>query len=146
MPSTTDPDIIEPAPPGHDLHYAKPTHSQPSSTSAILSNNSQAPDQIAPHSSSSGHRIAPHNNYFRSRRVKKGDVERPWLHKNDPRAKWVTAFPIIGLILGLCITGLLIWDGVRGVAVHRYCEVLKEDFTSWNANVWTKEVEVGGYG
>ncbi|KAF1834551.1 concanavalin A-like lectin/glucanase [Decorospora gaudefroyi] len=89
---------------------------------------------------------ALHGDYFRSRRVKKGDVPKPWLNQRHPRQKWVTLFPIIGLLLGLGVTGILIWDGVRSVAKHKYCEVFNDQFNSWNSNVWTKEVEVGGFG
>jgi hypothetical protein len=96
--------------------------------------------------SASGIRNANDFNYFRSRRVKKGEIERPWLEKKDPRQKWVTIIPIIGLVVGLIVTGILIWDGVRSVAVNKYCEVFSDDFKSWNDKVWTKEIEVGGYG
>lgn len=70
----------------------------------------------------------------------------PWLKKREPREKWVTAFPIIGFLIGIGIAAFLIWDGVRSVAQHKYCEVYSDNFTSWNSDVWTKEVEVGGYG
>jgi hypothetical protein len=96
--------------------------------------------------SASGIRNNPEFNYFRSRRVKKGEIERPWLEKKDPRKKWITIIPLIGIFVGLCVVGVLIWDGVSSVAVHKYCEVLNDDFSSWNDKVWTKEVEVGGYG
>lgn len=96
--------------------------------------------------SSTGYRGGNDYNYFRSRRVKKGEVEKPWLDRKDPREKWVTIIPIAGLVLGIIITGILIWDGIRTVAVHKYCEVYTDDFSSWNDKVWTKEVEVGGYG
>jgi hypothetical protein len=96
--------------------------------------------------SASGIRNNGDYNYFRSRRVKKGEVERPWLEKKDPRQKWVTIIPIIGIVVGFIVVGILIWDGVASVAVHKYCPVLDDDFKSWNDKVWTKEVEVGGYG
>ena len=94
----------------------------------------------------SGYQYFPRGEYFRSRRIKKGEIERPWLDKKDPREKWMTIIPLIGLFLGLCVVGILVWDGVRSVAQHKYCEVLNDDFTTWNSNVWTKEVEVGGFG
>jgi hypothetical protein len=95
---------------------------------------------------SSGYHPFPRGEYFRSRRVKKDEIERPWLDKKDSREKWMTILPLAGLFLGLCITGVLVWDGVRSVAQHKYCEVLVDDFSSWNNKVWTKEVEVGGFG
>lgn len=84
--------------------------------------------------------------YFRSRRVKPEDVQQPWLKKKHPRQIWVTIFPLTGLFLGLIVTGILIWDGIRAVAQHEYCEVLNENFTTWNDNIWAKEVGLGGFG
>ncbi|TDZ99704.1 Beta-1,3-glucan-binding protein [Colletotrichum sidae] len=86
--------------------------------------------------------------YFHSRRIRKEDIEKPWLDKADPKEKWVTIIPIIGILVGLGISGFLVWDGIRSVVKHKYCEVLIEDFTSGNldSNVWTKEVNVGGFG
>lgn len=85
--------------------------------------------------------------YFRSRRIKKGSVEQPWKEKKDPKAKWTTIIPIIGIFLGLGVTGVLIWDGMRNVVNHQYCPVLDDNFANGlNNQVWTKEVEVGGFG
>jgi hypothetical protein len=84
--------------------------------------------------------------YFKSRRVQKGSIERPWMNKKDPKEKWVTIIPLFGVLVGLAIAGLLIWDGLRTVVNHQYCEVLNENFTSWNSNIWSKEVELGGFG
>ncbi len=87
------------------------------------------------------------NKYFHSRRIKKGEVERPWLDRKDPREKWVTIIPLIGLLLGLGVAGFLVWDGVHSVVNHVYCPVLIEDFSSGlDPTIWTKEVEVGGFG
>lgn len=101
--------------------------------------------------SSSGFRSHPMdtgpNQFFHSRRVKKGEVEKPWLKKKDPKEKWVTIIPLIGLALGFCLAGFLVYDGLRTVVNHTYCPVLDEDFSGGlNGKVWTKEVEVGGFG
>ncbi len=85
--------------------------------------------------------------YFHSRRVKKGEVERPWTKVKDPREKWVTIIPLIGLAVGLAIAGFLVWDGLRTVINHKYCPVYMEDFSGgFDTKVWTKEAEVGGFG
>ena len=85
--------------------------------------------------------------YFHSRRIKKGSVERPWLEKKDPKEKWVTIIPLIGIFVGLCISGFLIWQGMQTVQNHVYCPVFEEDFSSGlNSRIWTKEAEVGGFG
>lgn len=85
--------------------------------------------------------------YFRSRRVKKGSVERPWLDRKDPKEKWVTIIPLLGILIGLCISGFLVWDGLRSVVNHQYCPVLVEDWSEgFNEKVWMKEAELGGFG
>lgn len=85
--------------------------------------------------------------YFHSRRVRKEDVEKPWLAKKDPKEKWVTILPLVGILIGLGISGFLVWDGYRSVIQNKYCMVLDEDFSQGlRSSVWTKEVEVGGYG
>ncbi|KAI1162935.1 concanavalin A-like lectin/glucanase domain-containing protein [Nemania serpens] len=84
--------------------------------------------------------------YFHSRRVKKDEVEKPWLAKADPKEKWVTILPVLGILVGLGISGFLIWDGIRSVVKHKYCVVLEDNFETFNNDVWTKEVQVGGFG
>lgn len=85
--------------------------------------------------------------YFHSRRVKKGEVEQPWRSKKDPKEKWVTIIPLIGLLAGFAIAGFLIYDGLSSVVHHKYCPVLDDDFSGgFNGDVWTKEAEVGGFG
>lgn len=85
--------------------------------------------------------------YFHSRRVKAGEVEKPWLDKSDPKEKWVTILPVIGIVIGLAISGFLVWDGIRSVVKHNYELVLDEDFSGgFNTDIWTKEVQVGGFG
>lgn len=86
--------------------------------------------------------------YFHSRRVRKGEVDKPWLTKKDPREKWVTIIPCIGLALGLALAAFLVFDGLKTVVHHDYCPVLDiSDFSGGlDPNVWTKEVEAGGFG
>lgn len=85
--------------------------------------------------------------YFHSRRVRKGEVEKPWTKQADPKEKWVTILPIIGIIIGLGISGFLVWDGMRSVVKHKYCPVLEEDWShGLNSKVWLKEVQVNGFG
>jgi hypothetical protein len=84
--------------------------------------------------------------YFRSRRVKPKDVQMPWLDKPHPRQKWGTILPLIGFGLGLIVVAIMIWDGFRVIGRHKYCEIYHDNFTSFNESVWTKEVELGGYG
>lgn len=85
--------------------------------------------------------------YFHSRRIAKGDIEKPWLEKKDPKEKWINILPIAGILIGLAISGFLIYDGLSSVVHHKYCPVMDENFSGGlNTNIWTKEVEVGGFG
>jgi len=89
----------------------------------------------------------PQQRYFHSRRVKKGEVEKPWLLRKDPKEKWVTIIPIIGILLGVAVIGFLVYDGLSSVTHHNYCPLLVEDWSEgFNTNIWTKEAELGGYG
>ena len=92
-------------------------------------------------------RVGAAPRYFRSRRVPKGDIERPWLAKKDPREKWVTIIPCIGIFVGLAIASFLVWDGMRTVVNHQYCLILDDDFSNGlNTKIWTREAELGGFG
>ncbi len=97
---------------------------------------------------SSAYSGPPSSTYFRSRRVRKGEVERPWLKQKDPKEKWVTIIPLVGILVGLALAGFLVWDGLRTVVINQYKLVLDEDFSSGvlDDKVWSKEVEVGGFG
>ncbi|KAF4962185.1 hypothetical protein FSARC_9700 [Fusarium sarcochroum] len=98
-------------------------------------------------SAGSGTQVDERNRYFHSRRVRPGEVEKPWLEKTNPKEKWVTILPILAILIGLVGSGFLVWDGIRSVVKNKYCSVMDEDFSQGlNPNVWTKEVEVGGYG
>jgi hypothetical protein len=86
--------------------------------------------------------------YYRSRRIiKDGNSKSPGF-KKDPGEKWLWIMPLIGFLMGLAITGVLIFMTVYGRVTHTYCPVLDEDFSSGalNPKIWTQEVEVGGYG
>jgi hypothetical protein len=100
-----------------------------------------------PRPSSPALRPPPSKPYFRSRRVNKGEVDKSWTKSKDPHEKWVTIIALIGILVGLGVAGLLVWDGMRGVVNHKYCTVYETDFSNgWDGDVWTKEAEVGGFG
>lgn len=85
--------------------------------------------------------------YFHSRRVRKGEIEKPWTKRKDPKEKWVTIIPLVGLALGVAIAAFLVYDGLKTVVNNTYDLVLDEDFSGGlNSKIWTKEVEVGGFG
>ena len=112
--------------------FASPSASRPPSSIGTSS---------GVHSANAGPR------YFLSRRVRKGEIEKPWVGKPDPKEKWVTILPLIGIGLGLCLAGFLVYDGLSSVVHHKYCPVLDDTFSEgFNTNIWTKEVQVGGFG
>ncbi|KAF2404381.1 glucan endo-1,3-beta-D-glucosidase [Trichodelitschia bisporula] len=90
----------------------------------------------------------PANQYFRSRRLRKGTAnEKPWLKEKDSREIWITLIPLIGLLCGLGIAAALVWSGYKSVTNLEYCLVLDEDWSHGiRSNVWTREAEVGGFG
>lgn len=95
----------------------------------------------------SGTHVDERNRYFHSRRVKPGEIEKPWLEKTSRKEKWVTILPLLAIFLGLVGSGFLVWDGIRSVVKNKYCPVMDEDFSQGlNPGIWSKEVEVGGYG
>lgn len=84
--------------------------------------------------------------YFRSRRIKKGTIDRPELREHDPRQKWVTIIPMFGFLLGLMTIAILAWDGWASVPTHVYCPVFVDDFSGgFNSTIWSKEIQTGGY-
>lgn len=86
--------------------------------------------------------------YFHSRRVRKDEVIKPWVKEpRDPAEKWIEIIPLIGLFIGIGIAGVLIWDGLRNVIDHKYCDVWVEDWSQgFDPKVWQPEIQVGGYG
>lgn len=124
-----------------DSHDALPFMTAPPPSPVPLINR-----EVGSGGASSTATFVPAGEYFKSRRLRKEQIEQPWLKHTDPRTKWVTIIPLAGFILGLIAAGLMIFQGLRSVVNHRYCPVLIEDFASWNESVWSKEVEVGGFG
>jgi len=87
--------------------------------------------------------------YFRSRRIKDPSViQKPWLEKKDSRQKWHTIFPVMGVICGLGLVVLASYTGYASVVNHEYCLVYEDDFSSGvlDDKIWTKEVQLGGFG
>lgn len=85
--------------------------------------------------------------YFKSRRIKKGQQERPWLDKKDPKEKWVWIIPCIGIAIGLSLMAVQIFFGLQRISQLNYCVVLDETWAGgFDESIWTKEVQVGGFG
>lgn len=86
--------------------------------------------------------------YFRSRRVEKKDIVKPWLSEpRDPKEKWVTIIPLLGAFVGILLAALLVWDGWKSVINHDYCLVFEDDFShGLNPDIWQAEMQLGGFG
>lgn len=139
-PTKHEADAVAPMRPfaGSSDPFASPTGSRPSSPSFGSSNAPQRPATQQPQTL----------RYFHSRLVKKGEVEKSWLGRKDPKEKWVTILPLTGIFIGLALAAFLVWDGLSSVVHHKYCLVLDESFdgSGLDSNVWTQEVQVGGFG
>ncbi|RMD45074.1 hypothetical protein DV735_g194, partial [Chaetothyriales sp. CBS 134920] len=86
--------------------------------------------------------------YFRSRRIRDvSTIERPWTDQKNPSRKWHTIFPLIGIFVGLAVTGVITYQGYSSVINKSYCPVYEVDFTTGgqlDPNVWTKEAQLVG--
>ena len=88
--------------------------------------------------------------YFRSRRIKDvSTISKPWTEKKDPSKKWHTIFPLIGIFCGLALVGVAAFQGYTSVINNSYCPIYHVDFTTGgqlDPKIWTKEVQLGGFG
>lgn len=88
--------------------------------------------------------------YFKSRRIRDvSTIQKPWTEKKDPGRKWHTILPLMGVFIGLCLVGLAAYQGFTSVINHTYCPIYDVDFTTGgqlDPKIWTKEVQVGGFG
>lgn len=114
---------------------------------------SSRPNSITPglRASTRGYNLhgASGEKYFRSRRIKDpSSIEKPWMNAKDPKRKWHTIIPIICIVLGFIMVGFEVYTGWTSVVNHDYCMVYEDDFSSGvlNEDIWTKEVQVGGFG
>lgn len=147
-----------------DMTSIQTEHAGPSRTARVASSETEhSTDSInlarpenpftSPYASANASSIWQHHEglnrrYFHSRRIKKGEIEKPWLNQTDPREKWVWIIPLIGALVGIGIAGFIIWRGLQTVQKHNYCPVLvMDDFSGGlDEKIWTKEVELGGFG
>lgn len=74
-------------------------------------------------------------------------IEKPWL--DDKAYKKLRRFNHIFLgafILGLGIVAAQVYVAYTSITNHNYCEVLIDNFDTFNTSVWKREVQIGGYG
>lgn len=128
-------------------------HSSQPATGSSSSESSQhlpRPDSVLSTSTAPGrHDFLPGRpKYFHSRRIRKDEVIKPWVKESrDSVEKWIEVIPLIGLLVGAGIAGVLIWNGLSNVIDHNYCPVLTEDWSNgFRPEIWQPEIQVGGFG
>ena len=83
---------------------------------------------------------------FRSYRLV-GKYEQPWL--DDPRMRktrqnsWIVYG---GVALGVLLSAYICLTKIKSVTNHEYCLILDENFQTLDPNIWTREVQIDGYG
>jgi hypothetical protein len=90
------------------------------------------------------------NTFFKSRRVQDtSTIQKPWLEIPDKKKKWHTIFPLLGIGIGIAVTALAVYQGTTTVTNYKYCPVYDVDFSNGgelDPKIWTKELQVGGFG
>jgi len=85
---------------------------------------------------------------FRSRRIRKENCVPLPIRKKKPKERLLWIMPLMGIFIGLGITGFLVYLKLSSRTIHKFCSVFSDDFSSGtlDKNLWTAEIEVGGYG
>ncbi|KAJ8100761.1 concanavalin A-like lectin/glucanase domain-containing protein [Lipomyces tetrasporus] len=91
----------------------------------------------------------PTRRHFVSRRLPVGySAEKPWLTSQARAEKLSSWIVIVSFVLGLALIGILTWVGTTEIQNYNYCTVLEDYFDKahLNTTVWTRDVQVGGFG
>ena len=76
-----------------------------------------------------------------------GEIDKPWKSKNNSQmriAYWITyAAAALGIIAGAlrCYFG---WQGVPRLG--NLCQVMEEEFETLNKDIWSHDIDLGGFG
>lgn len=74
-------------------------------------------------------------------------IEKPWLKsKTRRRLKYLDWIFGVGVFVGIGIIGMQVYFAWASVTNFDYCEVLVDNFETFREDVWTREVQVGGFG
>ncbi|ORY16517.1 glycosyl hydrolase [Clohesyomyces aquaticus] len=83
---------------------------------------------------------------FASYRLK-GEYNQPWLDdKRIQRTKYSNWIVWLFVLLALCVSGYLSYDGAKGAKNGDYCLILDDKFDNIDPAVWSHEVQIGGFG
>ncbi|KAH8697859.1 putative gram-negative bacteria binding protein [Talaromyces proteolyticus] len=76
-----------------------------------------------------------------------GEYERPWLDDKRLKRTRMNNYIIYGfLVAGLAVSGYINYHATAEVPKHSYCLILDDTFSTLDTSVWTREVQVGGFG
>ncbi|KAH7381818.1 concanavalin A-like lectin/glucanase domain-containing protein [Cadophora sp. MPI-SDFR-AT-0126] len=75
-----------------------------------------------------------------------GEYEKPWKETPVKRRKWDYYIFWGGCTLGLVAGAFMCYLAWSGVPDNQYCLILEDDFKTINSDVWTHEIQRGGYG
>ena len=76
-----------------------------------------------------------------------GEIEKPWKSKNNSQmrlAYWITyAAAAFGIIAG-CLRCFFGWRSVPRLG--NLCQVMEEEFETLNKDIWSHDIDLGGFG
>lgn len=88
----------------------------------------------------------PRRRKFKSARLTPGEYdEKPWALKH-PKLKWERTIFYGSIALGVAIGAFICYLAYAGVTNHQYCLIMEDDFQSINTDVWSYEIQRGGFG
>lgn len=74
-------------------------------------------------------------------------IEKPWLQsKSRKKLRYLNWIFCAGIVLGLAIIGVQVYFAYISITNFDYCEVLIDEFETFRGDIWTREVQVGGFG
>jgi len=93
------------------------------------------------------HTIKPPPKSVKPSTMLTGEIEKPWKSKNNSQmrfAYWITyATAIFGIIAG----GVRCFFGWRNVPrLGNLCQVMEEEFETLNMDIWSRDIDLGGFG
>ena len=84
---------------------------------------------------------------WKSSRLAPGEIyEKPWRDEKVPHRHWEKVIFAAGCLVGCLVGGYLVYDAYVSVTNSEYCMILNDNFTHINEEVWTYEIERGGFG
>ncbi|KAN0096478.1 glycoside hydrolase family 16 protein [Hyaloscypha variabilis] len=82
---------------------------------------------------------------FKSARLT-GEYEKPWTETPIKRRKYDYYIFWGGCLIGLIAGAFMCYEAWSGVPNNTYCLILEDDFSNINTDIWTHEIQRGGYG